>query len=207
MKFLILKITPRLNYIILIFSMACIVNVSCSSKYTKKITHSQSLNSNVFTKTKNFPSDWMGYWEGTLYIYNANGDIKKVPMIAEHALTDTTGVYTWALIYGEDISKGRRDYILKTKDAMKGHYVVDERNNILLDTYLIGNQMISIFDVEGTMITSIYAPEDDKMTFTIIAGKSDSPQQSGGGSYNGEDIPLVHSYPVTAYQKGILTKR
>lgn len=157
--------------------------------------------------TYTFPDDWMGYWEGSLAIYNVKGKVQEIPMAIDNAYTDTAGVYTWALIYGEDLVEGRRDYELRTVNDSIGHYVVDEKNNIYLDTYLLHNRMISTFDVEGTTITSIYELDGDDMIFTILAGKSDVVRESGGGTIDDDEIPIVNSFATTALQVAKLKKR
>ncbi len=148
-------------------------------------------------------SHWMGKWEGTLMIYSATKPIKEVPMKIWNFETDTIGTYGWYLIYGEDEEKGTRPYFLKTISTETGHYQVDEKNGIILDSYLIGDKMISTFDVQGSLISSIYTLETDgRMTFEILFGKSDDPNITGGK----DDIPSVESYKMGGYQKAVLQR-
>jgi len=139
---------------------------------------------------------WLGEFEGTLYMYSSTKEVSSIPMKIRNFQTDTAGTYGWYLIYGEDEASGTRPYYLKTIDPSIGHYVVDEKNSIVLDTYMIGDKLISDFQVEGSTITSIYSWKDkDTLTFEIIAGKSDRPSSSG----NINDIPLVVNYQVAGY--------
>jgi hypothetical protein len=149
---------------------------------------------------------WIGTWSGTLEIYNSKGKTQEVPMKVNHFLTDTIGTYGWFLIYGEE-ETGTRSYFLKTVDEKKGHYIVDEKNSIFLDEFMIGNKMISSFEVEGSLITSIYTLlKDGNMTFEIIFGNNENPTESGDTLNQDEEIPQVYSYMMKGYQKAHLVK-
>ena len=104
----------------------------------------------------NFPDDWLGFWEGDLHIYDEMGLQQSLPMSLDNSITGVKGQFTWAIIYGTDSIAGRRDYLLKEVDKNKGHYMVDEKNGILLDAYLIDNELVSVFEVMGNSLTSTY---------------------------------------------------
>ncbi len=104
----------------------------------------------------NFPDDWLGFWEGDLHIYDEMGLQQSLPMALDNSITGVKGQFTWAIIYGTDSIAGRRDYLLKEVDKNKGHYMVDEKNGILLDAYLIDNELVSVFEVMGNSLTSTY---------------------------------------------------
>jgi len=155
-----------------------------------------------------FPDDWLGYWEGNLEIYNALGLSQTIPMALDHQRTDTSGLYEWAIIYGEDTLEGRRDYFLKEIDASLGLYEVDERNGIFLRSFVLGDKLVSTFEVERTLITSIYTREkNNSMLFEIFASNTEKNKITGDTIVNGEEIPIVNSYLSTAYQKGRLKKK
>ena len=152
-------------------------------------------------------SAWMGEWSGELEIYNSSGLKQTIPMKIKNFKTDIQGVYGWYLIYGSDEEKGTRAYYLKAIDAKAGHFQIDEKNGIFLDSYLIGNRMISTFEVEHSLITSIYTlVEDGSMLFEIIAANTNASNVSGGSVINEEEIPKVHSYISSAYQRANLQK-
>jgi len=154
-----------------------------------------------------FPEDWMGCWEGDLKIYGSDGLKSVVPMAIHHEKTQRKDEFTWALIYGEDRINGRRDYFLKTLDLKKGHFLLDERNDIFIDSYLIGNKMISDYTVEGSQITSVYTLERSQMTFEIFYSLEDGNRLSGNSIIGNDTIPAVISFPVKVYQKAILSKK
>jgi hypothetical protein len=155
-----------------------------------------------------FPDDWLGIWEGTLDIYKNQKIVQSVPMRLEHLKTDSSGVYIWAIIYGEDKVNGRRSYELKPKDISKGHYVVDEKNGILLDGYVFANKYISNFEVMGNQLTSIYERNGDYLIFEIIVNTTAPIQITGNVKTEGEEtIPEVKSFQITGYQTATLKKR
>lgn len=140
---------------------------------------------------------WLGEFQGTLHIYSSTRGPSTVPMKINNFATDTSGTYGWYLIYGEDEDMGLRPYYLKEVAPEKGHYIVDEKNSIQLDSYLIGRKLISDFEVEGSTITSIYTLVDQNtITFEIIAGNAKEVKVTGGS----QDVSPVSSYLVSAYQ-------
>ena len=154
-----------------------------------------------------FPDDWLGIWEGTLDIYKNQQIVQSVPMRLEHLASDSAGVYIWAITYGEDTVSGRRPYELRTKDVSKGHYIVDEKNGILIDGFVFGNKYISHFEVMGNQLTSIYERSGNQLIFEIIVNKTNPSSTSGNIKTDGnETIPEVKSFPFTGYQKAILKK-
>jgi len=98
------------------------------------------------------------------------------------------------------------NYFLKVIDAEKGHYQVDEKNSILLNSYLIDNRLVSTFEVMDNVITSVYRLEGQKMYFEIYANNAKDALVTGATIQDGEDIPEVESYKTTGYQRGILTR-
>lgn len=153
-----------------------------------------------------FPDDWLGYWEGELHIYNETGRTMTVPMALDNAVTDVDSVWTWAIIYGEDTVAGRRDYELKVVDVSKGHYLVDEKNSILLDAYLLSNSLISTFNVAGNVIQSSYELDGDEMLFSIQMFNDNPIRTTGDTIHDGEEIPIVNSYRNSVLQKARLKK-
>jgi len=182
---------------------------ACSTK-VKVPSYSTSQNSKRIEKQKgdSFPGDWMGYWKGTLEIFQKNKKTRSIPMALDHQFTDSIGIYEWAIIYGEDTIKGRRDYYLETLNDSIGHFRVDEKNSIYLDTYLNDNTMISQFEVQGTVITSKYTHlGNDRIMFEILAGTDKPVSVTGNEVIDGDTIPIVNSFPINAYQRATLVKQ
>ena len=90
-----------------------------------------------------------GNWKGDLYAYNSKGEFKIAEMQLNIEPSDSAGVWKYRMIYGE---KDIRNYKLRTVDASKNRYAVDEGNNIILSEDLIGNRLISCFEVLNSML-------------------------------------------------------
>lgn len=158
------------------------------------------------SKQRTFPDDWLGYWTGDLHIYNESGKTMTVPMALDNAPTDVDSVWTWAIIYGEDTIAGRRDYELNIVDRSKGHYVVDEKNSIFLDAFLLDNSLISTFKVGENYLQSTYELVGEEMLFSINFFNEKEIRTTGDTIHLGEEIPLVYSYKNTILQKARLQK-
>lgn len=182
-----------------------------SCKTTKDETPLLPKFTNEITKTIDadlvFPDDWLGYWVGQLNIYDENGLKQSIPMSLDNSKTDSSGVYNWAIIYGADSIAGRRNYFLNTVDVTKGHYVVDEQNGIVLDAFLIDNELISVFEVMGNQLISSYKIEDDYLQFEILMFGSSEISITGDTIINNKDIPIVKSYMPKVVQKARLSKK
>ncbi len=182
--------------------------VACSKSITKPTkVEPQSPTEVVVTPKEKFPQSWFGEWTGTLEIFNNKGPSQTIPMTCLLSKTNDVGVYNWNIIYGEDRVKGLRPYLLRTIDAAKGQYLCDEMNSIKMESYLLGNKLFCNYIVAGNWITSTYEKQGDKMAFEIIFGKEKPVSETGGQKVNGEDIPVVKTFPVVIYQKALLTRK
>lgn len=148
-----------------------------------------------------------GIWTGELEIHDVNGLKQKLPMALDHQKTDTKGEYIWAIIYGEDTVKGRRDYLLKEVDKSQGHFQVDEKNSILLDCFLINNHLISEFEVTGNRISSDYYFEGEDLIFQIVMSQHEAINITGDSLINEEQIPAVQSFQTKVIQRARLKQK
>ena len=151
-----------------------------------------------------FPKDFIGHWQGELLWYQTG---KKQPQRVMMQLVikpaDTAGQYTWQLIYGEK-NADNRPYILKPVDTAKGHWVIDEKNGILLDQYWIGNRFAGSFTVQTSTIFNSYWIENGDLMVEFYGISAKPVSTTGHGT---EDSPTVNSYATRTYQKGILKKK
>ncbi len=154
-----------------------------------------------------FPNSWAGNWTGELEIYNASGLIQKIFMGLNIQPTDSAGVFTWEVTYGEGEEKQVRPYSLKTIDAQRGHYATDEHNSIILDSYWVAGKLIEVFSVEGSLLITTTQQLDENTLLWEIIVSSDNPVASTGNTeIDGEKIPEVKSFPVPALQRALLTR-
>lgn len=148
-----------------------------------------------------FPESFVGNWKGTLTWSRPGKQTQQFTMRLNIQPADS-GRYTWQIIYGDD-QKDNRPYLLQPVDTAKGHWQIDERNAIVLDSYIIGNTFSSVFSVSGSTIVSKYelTKAGLQISYTTFAT---TPVTTTGGTSN--EIPPVDSYKVVGLQQGLLTK-
>lgn len=150
----------------------------------------------------NFPQSFIGNWQGEMKWMVAGKPTQTFKMQLRIQPADTAGQYTWQIIYGDD-AKDNRPYILKPVDTAKGHWVVDENDGIVLDSYVHGNCIHGAFTVQGNTIVDNYCVQGKTMTVEFFSIKLGDKKQSGKGT---DETPYVDSYRVGSYQSGVLTK-
>lgn len=149
-----------------------------------------------------FPACFTGNWKGTLQWMVAGKPVKEFTMRLNIQPTDTAGQYSWQIIYGDD-NKDQRPYLLKPVNESKGHWVIDEKDGILLDSYVHGNSIHGAFTVQGNTIVDNYTIIDGRMHVEFFSIKLDDKNRSGKGT---TETPFVDSYRISSYQTGILLK-
>jgi hypothetical protein len=152
-----------------------------------------------------FPKSWEGDYEGILNIYAVDSTAMKVQMRLGIHPTKVDSIMQWKMTY---IFKGQedvRDYLLKTIDAEKGHYLIDEQNSIEIDSYYRNGIFTSFFEVMNSFIITEYQWAEDRIFFDIISTEN-KPKISGNTVHEGEEIPEVSSFPVNGRQEAILYK-
>ena len=153
--------------------------------------------------SQDFPGKFIGHWEGDLHWYQTGQrqpQIVKMQLMVQPA--DTAGHYNWQLIYGSK-SEDSRPYILKPVDTARGHWLIDERNGIVLDQYWTGNRLSGAFTVQGSTIVNSYWLEEDRLMIEFFSIGAQSVNKSGGTS---EEVPVVESYAIKSFQKAVLRR-
>jgi len=147
-------------------------------------------------------TSWIGTWKGSLDINNADGKTLKVPMTLDIKATDSTNRYSWTIVYGEGKNMQIRPYELLDKG--NGQLVIDEKNSIVLDAYLLGNTLITRFEVKGSllMITYQLLEAQNQIIFRVYSGKH-KPLNTTGGD---KKVPVVKTYPLGVMQEAYLKK-
>lgn len=188
----------------LFFSLILVSACGVSSKSTIAKAVAPPLSTPVVKDS--FPLSWFGNWVGTLEIRNAKG-VQRVPMELDLSPTDSAGIYNWSIIYGADRKAGLRAYQLRTLNAAKGLYQVDEGNSIKLESYLLGNKLFCSYTVEGNSMVVTEEKRGDEIWFEIIFWKEKPISETGGVLINGEAIPKVRTFPVVVSQRAILKRK
>ncbi len=174
----------------------CIIVVTAQDK---KKTDLQSHTAEKMQGTS-FPQSFIGHWKGKLQWMVAGKPARQFTMQLLVQPADSAGQFTWQIIYG-DSAKDNRSYILKAIDSVLGHWVIDERNGILLDGYVHGNSFHGAFTVQGNTIVDNYRVEKDQLHVEFYSIKLDDKKKSGKGT---AETPFVDSYKISSYQMGTL---
>lgn len=157
----------------------------------------------VYVKSNdNFPKCFIGDWKGQLQWMINGKPTQTFTMQLRIKPTDSANQYFWQIIYGDE-NKDNHPYILKPADTAKGHWIIDENDGIILDSYVHGNAIHGAFTVNGNTIVDNYKVENGKMYVEFFSIKLADKKQSGKGT---EDIPFVDSYRISSYQTGVLMK-
>jgi hypothetical protein len=176
----------------------CIILLCClysTSAQQKRKTYSP------VEQTISFPQSFVGKWKGKL-TWVVPGKPSQTFTMRLYILPADSGRYTWQIIYGDD-EKDNRPYILQAVDTAKGHWVVDEKNSIILDSYWIGNRFTGAFSVQNSTIVDQYWLEADGLHVEFITYATKPIATTGGTS---ADIPPVDSYQIKSVQRGVLKK-
>ncbi|MBK6937067.1 MAG: hypothetical protein IPH18_09435 [Chitinophagaceae bacterium] len=152
---------------------------------------------------KGFPESWEGNWKGKLLWYKTGVVTPQtVNMELRIHKADSAG-WTWQIIYGTE-TEDNRPYILLPKDTAGVHWVIDEKNGIVLDQFWAGNKFCGAFTVKNSTIVNNYWLEKGKLQvefFTLGA----KPLATTG--LNTDESPFVQSYRIGGYQKAVLTRK
>lgn len=151
-----------------------------------------------------WPADWLGTWAGSMKVRSIGSDkVQLYPMKLMVAETDTTGKWAWTLTYGEGEKADVRPYILIAQDSTNSHFIIDEKNSILLDQYLVGNHFISRFEVNGNLLIMDVRHEGDYLVSQITHGSMENLRKSGEEL---KDIE-VSAYPIRGIQEAVLHRK
>lgn len=156
-----------------------------------------------------FPASWQGDWKGTLDIFNGKGKAQSVEMTVEIHKIDTSkeGRYTFGLVYGSK-EQDWRPYELVPVAPEKGLWKVDEKNTIAMESYLLGQKLLCWFVVQGSRVLCTYEKTgDDTMVFEVISGPEKEVSVTGDTKQGEEEIPEVKTYPVSVFQRAVLTRK
>jgi len=158
----------------------------------------------VSGQSKSFPKEWEGNWKGELQWYKTGKEEpQKVNMELRIHATDLLNTWTWQIIYGSE-SEDNRPYNLIKKDSSGIHWVIDEKDGIILDQYWVGNKFCGAFTVQNSTIINSYWMEKNKLIVEFYNTSAKPVATTGKGT---EDSPKVDSYKVGSYQKAILTRQ
>lgn len=152
----------------------------------------------LHAQDKKFPDDFLGAYKGKLEVFNPKGT-QEYNMEFYFEKTDTIGRYRYTIVYNGE----PRNYLLIEKDKAQGKYIIDENNGIVLQASVFGQNIYSIFEVMGNLITTTEHFYDDYMDFEIMMSRTSQIETTGKGT---DEIPEVKVYPVIVTQRARLYK-
>jgi hypothetical protein len=159
-------------------------------------------------QTNSFPQSFAGRWKGKLQWMVAGKPVREFSMQLIIQPADTAGQFTWQIIYTDTAASAgaadNRPYLLKPVDTAHGHWLIDERDGILLDSYVHGNSIHGAFTVQGNTIVDNYRVEGNTITVEFFSIKLADKRTSGKGT---DETPFVDSYTISSYQTGTLQKQ
>lgn len=142
---------------------------------------------------QNLPDEWFGEWSDYMYWYQGTELVDSVQTFMLIEKTENPKVLTWETMY---FSKDTivKDYQLK--HLSENNFVLDEGNGIMLNSFLIDNQMISCFKVKDMIYPNIYEINGDVLTFEISYWTE--------GEMTTEDIG---NFDIKGYQRSVLYRK
>jgi hypothetical protein len=150
-----------------------------------------------------FPRAYTGEWRGTLVVQNPDGASQSTPMtlridslkLRPNPARGTR--YGWTILYG---GQEPRKYELVIRDPKAGRYQIDEKDGIVLDAVLVNGRLISQFQVEGNLLTSLYTFEPDRIIFELVFSGTKTTQT---GVRSAAPVTL---FPVGGYHRAELSR-
>jgi len=176
--------------------MVCLISITLIHCKTKKLQPETDV-----VREYDFPLDWIGQYEGTLNIYNAQSDTSTILMHLDIGYPDKSGFYPWTITYGED---DVRAYGLEAVNPQKGYYRIDEFNSIKLDAFVRAGHFTSRFEVMGSDLIVDYCRVNGGMEVRFFISQSQPMSISGGQIFGQDTVPEVKSYNMVAFQKAFL---
>jgi hypothetical protein len=123
------------------------------------------------------PADWLGRWTGTLKITPVAGEPQETAMeLLIEPIKDSKS-YRWRIIYGDPKTKPARNYELIPQEKAN-HFAIDEKNGLLIDSWLVGSTMHSQFQVGDSMIPVRYERKGDSLTFSLAVYSTKDPRST-----------------------------
>ena len=151
-------------------------------------------------------SSWYGLWEGQLEIWSMGHKVQELPMSLE--IQPNQENYNFILVYKMNPDEPDiRPYELKPVNDSIGHYVIDEHNSILLDSYLIDNCLLDLFSMESSGVYSRICNHSEYIDLEMLGLGLEPIRTSGGEVIQQDTMPEVKSYPLRSMTKAKLYRK
>lgn len=144
-------------------------------------------------------SAWAGRWEGACGIAAAQGKLSSVVTSLEIRKTADNGSrYSWIVTYGPSTeAEQRRAYEIVAVDAAQGHYIIDEKNGLKIDAWLVANQIFAPFEIGGTVIAAKYIRMNGGIVMELPSFEAANRRKT---CLTSKPETCAHSYRMTGVQ-------
>ena len=154
-------------------------------------------------KAPAFPASWEGAWAGPCVVVRQGKTVMSFPMELHVKKLEEGDGWTWRIVYGEGDKRQVRPYELLPVEKEPDHFIVDEKNGILIDHYLENDTLHARFAVMSSVIEATYEKKgEDEMRVTLTTFGHEPKTKSGAQG----NIPEVHSFPLLAVQRAALER-
>jgi hypothetical protein len=138
------------------------------------------------------PKAWHGTWSGTLVITPPSNKTTEIPISLKIEPVKDTENVTWVITYHEKNKYLVKDYTLKPNAKKPGVYDIDENNGIILPARLVKGVLLSVFEVEGNLLTARYELTDGAIQFEVTSA-SKQEKKTGNDTVQGYNVTVVQS--------------
>ena len=153
-----------------------------------------------------FPQSYTGHWTGDLEIFRDRERVQKIRMSLEISEVNQD-TFDWFITYDDGLTKDIRAYGLVISNKDKGQYLIDEKNGIVLDAQLNGNELTSIFKVGSSLLNVTYELGHEEIVFKIDVINMNAHRMTGDTLIGQDSIPRVDVYPLAVVQRAILQRK
>ena len=141
------------------------------------------------------PDRMSGVWSGHLQLWSNGAKRDSVPVVLTISPLGWDR-WQWKMEYRSEKNPMVKDYQLILKDRVRQLFVTDEGGGVVLDDFVYGDKMFSVFETQGIWLTSSQELRDGRLIFEVTAGKR--AEATGQGVVN---------YGVTSLQRAVLTRQ
>ena len=141
-----------------------------------------------------FPEKCLGTWRGTMHIWQQGHLRDSVPVVFTVKALGAES-WTWKTEYLSKNMPMTKDYVLRLKDREKLIFITDEGDGVQLTDYQMGDELYSVFETAGFLLTARYERQGETLVFEVSSGKKQDPPV--------KDITV---YSTTSVQRVVLVR-
>lgn len=113
-----------------------------------------------------FPARYQGIWRGSLELWNENSRVDSFS-VEFRLLPVAANKFSYYMAYENPKMPLTKFYHLQVIDSVKGFYLLDEGQNLLLPQQEIGGNLYGQIENLGNYISHVLRPEGDALIFEL----------------------------------------